>query len=352
MQNRNQEQERGQSQQNKGGRNLIIVKTKTRLERLTENFNTVGQAMFQIKQQRANFFGSAKNVKFKKSKERVKDMVGSGEVADYQQEDKKYKASLDEVQNRLSRLVKVKVIDRSFLPSFLFTPNDIVVVIGQDGLVANTAKYVTDIPIIGVNPEPERFDGVLLPFDVNNYERIVERVLAGQEQVVNVTMAEAATNDGQRLLAFNDLFIGPSSHSSAKYQITHNGYTENHSSSGMIVSTGAGSTGWLSSFFNMVGGIQGLDSSHQASTESSGFKLAWDARKLVFVVREPFRSRTSQTAITAGYVSEDNELMLESLMSENGIIFSDGIQTDFLNFNSGTMLTVGIAKEKAVLVTG
>ncbi|MGB0522701.1 MAG: sugar kinase [Flammeovirgaceae bacterium] len=358
-----EDQIQNQDSPRSGSRNLIIVKTKTRLEKLTESFNTVGQAMFNIKQQRANFFGSAKNMKFKKAKERTKGMLGAGDVEDYKKEDRQYKASLDDIQKRLSRLVKVKVIDRSFLPSFLFTPDDIVVVIGQDGLVANTAKYVTDIPIIGVNPEPERFDGVLLPFNVDNYEHAVEQVLLGNYRSLQVTMAEASTNDGQRLLAFNDLFIGPSSHSSAKYQITHNGYTENHSSSGLIVSTGAGSTGWLSSLFNMAHGINSLNqlpsfddvSAYAEAVEenvanSPTFTLPWDTNQLIFVVREPFLSRTSQISLSAGYVSSGNELVLESLMSENGVVFSDGIQHDFLHFNSGTILTVGIAKERAELV--
>ena len=87
-----------------------------------------------------------------------------------------------------------------------------------------------------------------------------------------------------------------------------------------------------------------------AYAERSRFSMPWDTQKLVFVVREPFQSRTSQTNLTAGYVSADNELVLESLMSENGIVFSDGIQNDFLNFNSGTILTIGVAKEKADLV--
>ena len=39
-----------------------------------------------------------------------------------------------------------------------------VVTLGQDGLVANTAKYVGAQPIVAVNPEPGRFDGILLPF--------------------------------------------------------------------------------------------------------------------------------------------------------------------------------------------
>ena len=56
----------------------------------------------------------------------------------------------------------IQVIDRQYLPTIDFDMCTVVVVIGQDGLVANTAKYVGDVPIIGVNPDPDRFDGVLL----------------------------------------------------------------------------------------------------------------------------------------------------------------------------------------------
>ena len=83
----------------------------------------------------------------------------------------------------------------------------------------------------------------------------IERVLAGKYNYEMVTMAETELNDGQKLLAFNDFFIGPSSHTSARYEITFDGHSENHSSSGIIVSTGAGSTGWLSSLFNMANSI-------------------------------------------------------------------------------------------------
>jgi hypothetical protein len=65
-------------------------------------------------------------------------------------------------------------------------------------------------------------------------------------------------NDGQRLLAFNDLFIGASSHISARYKISFNQNSEEHSSSGLIVSTPAGSTGWLSSIFNMAYGVTSM----------------------------------------------------------------------------------------------
>lgn len=53
------------------------------------------------------------------------------------------------------------MIDRSLLPNFLFGDDDIVVAIGQDGLVANTLKYLTEQVLIGVNPDPHRWDGIL-----------------------------------------------------------------------------------------------------------------------------------------------------------------------------------------------
>jgi hypothetical protein len=37
-------------------------------------------------------------------------------------------------------------------------------------------------------------------------------------------------------------------------------------------------------------------------------------------------------------------------MAENGIIFSDGIEGDFLEFNAGTRATIGIAKRQGLLV--
>ena len=43
-------------------------------------------------------------------------------------------------------------------------------------------------------------------------------------------------------------------------------------------------------------------------------------------------------------------LILESQMAENGVIFSDGIEKDFLEFNSGTQVVIGIAEKKGMLV--
>lgn len=329
--------------------NAIIVRSRTRLEQLTERFNTMEQAKFYITQSKKafNFKKASKAAPMMQAATNVPDQSEEDDFKMYDDEHNKFYESFDILQGNLSKFLKFKVVEQDFLPNYIFSENDMVVVIGQDGLVANTAKYVHNIPIVAVNPAPDKYDGVLLPFNRNSVLSAVESVLSGNYNYEEVTMAEVELNDGQKLLAFNDFFIGPSSHTSARYEITFGGYSENHSSSGIIVSTGAGSTGWLSSLFNMAnsihqtfGNVQPLPYQPIAKTEE----------KLVFVVREPFLSKTSQINLTSGIIRRGDELVLESHMPQNGIIFSDGIQSDFLKFNSGAIATIRIADAKAELV--
>lgn len=298
----------------------IIVRNNTRLETLIEQFNTKAQAKFYIERQGGNF-------------------------DDYEREHDVFYDSLTSLQTQLSKTLKNKILDRKYLPSFLFSDRNLVIVIGQDGLVANTAKYTKGCPIVAVNPDKDRYDGVLLPFDSGSFMHAVDNALSNKNKNKIVRFAEARLNDGQRLLAFNDIFIGASSHVSARYNISYNQEVEEHSSSGIIVSTRAGSTGWLSSIFNMAYGVAGMFENNLVPKRPT---LTDD--QLLFAVREPFQSIRTQTSISAGIINEQRMLTIESLMPANGVIFSDGIEKDFLKFNSGTIATIGVAKETANLI--
>lgn len=298
----------------------IIVKNKTRLELLVERFNTKAQAKFYIER-------------------------SGGDFEDYESEHETFQDSLNTLQAQLSKVIKHKIVERDFVSSFIFSENNLIVVIGQDGLVANTAKYSKGLPIVAVNPDKNRYDGVLLPFDTTNFISGVENVIANDFQFKTMRLAEAKLNDGQRLLAFNDLFIGASSHISAKYKITYNNHSEDQSSSGLIVSTSAGSTGWLSSIFNMAYGVTNLI---EKDLKPKHPKLK--EKELLFAVREPFLSIRSQVGISAGIIRNNDSLKVESLMPTNGVIFSDGVESDFLKFNSGSIVTIGIAQESARIV--
>jgi len=315
---------------------IILVTRKTRLEGLVERFNTRAQARFYINQ-------SAKQ---------------QGHTDDafsfYEREHNTYYAAVETLHRALEPLAKVQSLERSFLPNFLFASTDLIITIGIDGLVVNTAKYLNGQPIIAVNPDPAHVDGILLPFNVTTAPAAARQLLSGAGRVTPITMAEAKLNDGQTLLAFNDLFVGVRTHVSARYRIQWGKQAENHSSSGLIVSTGAGSTGWLSSMFNMANGMVkafGDSSGSEHPSTVAAPRLGWDTDRLLFIVREPFVSKTSGAGIVCGAITSQTPLILES-QTEGGVIFSDGVEADYLQFNSGAIATIGIAAKKTNLVVG
>jgi NAD kinase len=302
---------------------LVIVTRKTRLQELIARFNTRSQAKFYIEH-------------------------AGGDFSDYEREDQSYARAFELVQQSLDFAIPQQIVDRSLVPTFQFQKEDLVVTLGQDGLVANTAKYVGAQPIVAVNPEPDRFDGILLPFLPDGARAAVANALEGKCAIREITLAQVKLNDGQRLLAFNDLFIGAHSHVSALYRISCGKRSETQSSSGVLVSTGAGSTGWVSSVFNMAAGVAAFC----GGTPGKSIRIPWEDRRLLYVVREPFLSRHSQAGIVAGLLQSGEELLLESLMPSGGVIFSDGMEADFLQFNSGAIAHIRAAEQRARLVVG
>lgn len=303
---------------------IVLVRRKTRLEELIERFNTPGQAQFYL------------------------EHLG-GDFGLYEREHAAYQAALRTLRLSLARLGRLHEIERGFLPTYTFSPTDLVVTVGPDGLVVNTAKYLDSQPIVAVNPDPQHIDGVLLPFQPDQAAGAVQAAWSGQARLRQISMAQASLNDGQSLLAFNDLFIGARSHVSARYSLESGPRRERQSSSGIIVSTGAGSTGWLSSLFHMTNGML---AGFGPAVRLEQPRLDWEAEQLIFVVREPFASKTSQTGLVCGPITPEAPLIVRSEMAEGGVIFSDGVEADYLAFNAGVSAVISLAQKKTCLVVG
>jgi NAD kinase len=305
---------------------LVVITRKTALEELVERFNTRDQARFYIEHMGGNF-------------------------QDYQGAHDAYHAAIGLLREGIPRGVRSQWIERAFLPTFTFGESDVAVVLGQDGLVVNTAKYLDGQPVVALNPDRERIDGVLLPFDVRDANRAIALALSGEPAWCEVTMAQAELNDGQRLLAVNDLFIGARTHVSARYRLRYKGREEDQSSSGLIVSTGAGSTGWHRSILTGAAGVvQFYADLPKVRKVRDGYRFDWEARRLVFSVREPFVSKTSSADIVHGTITQDKPLEIISHMPQNGVIFSDGVEEDRLDFNSGAIARIGLADRTLRLV--
>lgn len=304
-------------------RKIVLVTRRTRLEELVARHHTLAQARFYLEHLGADF-------------------------SDYLAENAAYSSALQRTVQALQDAGRYQIVDRAFLPNFVFAPQDIVVALGQDGLVANVMKYLDGQPLIGVNPEPARWDGVLLPFGPDDLAALLPEVRRDLRPAKSITLAEARLSDGQRLRAANDLFIGPRTHTSALYEIEHEGRREFQSSSGLIVATGLGSTAWLKS---IVTGSIGIARSVRDIPLSAAYEAQpWDVARLTFAVREPFPSRSSTSEIVFGHVRAEAPLRLRSRMPDNGVIFSDGMEADYLRFTAGMEATITVASARGLLV--
>ncbi|HEY0639276.1 MAG TPA: hypothetical protein VGD67_16620 [Pseudonocardiaceae bacterium] len=223
-------------------------------------------------------------------------------------------------------------VERADLARFPFAPEDTVVVVGRDGLVANVAKYVRGQRVVGVDPEPGRNPGVLVPHRAAD----VAALLTGPSAAVGLTMVRAVADDGQELVALNEIYLGDRGHQSARYLITTpDGRRERQSSSGLIVATGTGATGWCAS-------VAGERASAPPLPDRAEAALAW-------FVREAWPSPSTGVTLTAGRVDGSAELTVVC-QSERTVLFGDGVEDDRVPLSWGQQVTVGVADRRLHLV--
>ncbi|HBC75553.1 MAG TPA: hypothetical protein DC017_12015 [Candidatus Wallbacteria bacterium] len=349
---------------------IVVITKKTPLEELIERFNTLSQAKFYIEHSGQSF-------------------------AEYEAYHDAYQKSLAKLRQSIPVEMKTQFVERGFLTNFLFGDKDLVITLGPDGLVVNTAKYLNGQFIMAVNPDSSRIDGILVPFLIDNIAIRLETVLGGEFRHEDISMAKVKLDNGQTLYAVNDFFVGPKSHTCLRYTIKHAGRSEEQMSSGLIISTGAGSTGW---FRAVMAGAQGVYLGFKNEIEkkfaalegkSSGAaapKTTTPARppvisassrpdpypeelrnappaklsaltrfdrssdELVFMVREPFESKTSKADMIFGKITPREPLTIVSHTPSGGVIFSDGIESDYLEFNSGRTAVITIAEKKVKLI--
>jgi NAD kinase len=267
-------------------------------------------------------------------------MNEEGESYDnYEDEEENLRKVVDTVSQLCGELGPVLTIERGLLPGTPLLHNDRIICIGQDGLVANTLRYAKDIPIYGVNPDPKRYEGVLLKFStdsIKDYLSLNNKSNKGPAYQ-KLTLGECKISTGASFIAANDFFVGKRDHSSALYRLEFDKQSERQSSSGIIVSTPMGATGWQRSV------VQGAVSILKSI---GGFKKGvkfnpplLDKPSLRFWVREPWPSLQSQANLVCGSIGASNPFVVVSEMGEGGVIFADGITQDAYSFPAGARAT-------------
>ncbi|GAA3240550.1 hypothetical protein [Actinocorallia longicatena] len=225
-------------------------------------------------------------------------------------------------------------VERGDLDRFLFAPDDLVVAVGQDGLVANVAKYLDGQPVIGINPDPARNPGVLVPHAAGGAAALLQAAARGGVDCEERVMVTATADDGRSLTALNEIYFGSPTHQSARYRL-ESPVTERQSSSGVLVGTGTGATGWCRSAW--LERRSGLDL--PGPTE----------RRLTWFVREAWPSPATGATSTEGVLTPGTPLTL-TCETDGLVAFGDGVESDRLTLSWGQRLTVDLAARSLRLV--
>ncbi|MGN9820722.1 hypothetical protein ACTMUQ_35965 [Streptomyces sp. SD11] len=311
---------------------IVLVHRTTEYEELVAHHGTHGQAAF--------FLSS-----------RGRDIE---EVAERH---RRTRRALSDVTAAIPLTWRQSRVERADLDRFLFAPEDVVVVVGQDGLVANAAKYLTGQPVVGIDAEPGRNPGVLVRHRPADAARLLPAAPAAGTGAEELTMVEAVADDTQRLLALNEIYLGAAGHQTARYRLGVEeggastggagivegggasaggaGVVEAQASSGVLVGTGTGATGWIRSVWQERGNPLPLP----RPTED----------RLVWCVREAWPSPTTGTSQVAGQLSATSHLTLTA-ESERLIAFGDGMEGDALELTWGQSVRVGVCGRRLRLV--
>ncbi|MGO4246436.1 hypothetical protein AB4Y87_04415 [Paenarthrobacter sp. RAF54_2] len=294
---------------------VVFVHRRTELQELLDRHATRGQAEF-----------------FLRTRGRT--------IQDVQDRHDRLTAALATVRAAVPAEWRQAEVERADLSRFLLTSEDIIAVVGQDGLVANVAKYLKGQPVIGIDPEPGANPGILVRHTPSAAATLLGSGDIARLHCQNLTTVTATLDDGQQLSALNEVFIGHASHQSAKYSITAPsftnavGQTERHSSSGLIVSTGTGATGWCASIALERGG--------RALPAPTDPRLAW-------FVREAWPSPVTGASLTEGLL-EAGEVLRITVASDQLVVFGDGMEDDRLTASWGQEIIVQLGQRPLRLV--
>ena len=197
------------------------------------------------------------------------------------------------LRNQVHRL---REVDRKF---------HLVVSVGGDGTLLDSSHHVRQIPILGVNSDPQRSVARFSGCDLKSFPRILGDYLEGKLKPSFVHRLEFSINGKKsQWLVLNDLLVCTLSPAgTSRYVLKVGSRMEEQMSSGVWISTAAGSSAAIYS--------------------AGGRLLPVSSRRFQFVVREAYQRKFGPRRLLKGELGPGQALEVVSYMKE-GRLFMDG----------------------------
>jgi len=234
----------------------------------------------------------------------------------------KHLATLDNVEDILKEkeieFYSVEVKDLQFS---CFKDKDLIITIGGDGTFIAASSFTKNQKILGINSEPEQSEGFLTSIKENELEKLKE-ILDGKYKIIKRQRIQVKRNNILLpKLALNDVYLGSSSQfHTSRYIINYKENKEEQRSSGILISTGSGSTAWYKS--------------------AGGNPFSFEEEKLKFLIREPYSGNLYKPTILNGEINENESLKIQGKRNNGGILALDSCFT--YRFNNKDKVEISI----------
>lgn len=233
---------------------------------------------------------------------RRKGNIGAAEIKRFRKMHEIHYASLNAVEEAIKEKgISCKRVCRG--RRFDIGPHDFMVTVGGDGTFLEAARSIKNQIILGVNSDPSWSVGRFCFANAQTFPSILEALLKGRQNVRQFPRLDLRVA-GKRFNVLNDvLFSHRNPAAMSRYSLTVDDIQEEQKSSGVWVSTAAGSSGAIKS--------------------AGGKKFFPTKKNMQYRPRELYAIKGKPYQLKGGVLDAAGSISIESIMRE-GCVFVDG----------------------------
>ncbi len=245
---------------------------------------------------------------------------------------KEQKLALATVKNALEKhKLGYEISNRNSLDKSQFKGRDMIIAIGGDGTFLRAAQFIGTELLFGVNSDVKDKEGFFMKSNRADFEGKLNRIISGRAEIKKLPRLEAHINSRRvGTLALNEFFIGQKrAYNAAKYAIQLGGKKEMQKSSGVLVTTPAGSYAWAKSCCSRT--------------------MPLNSKDYQFVVREPYEGTLFKNyRLKHGTLRKSDKIAIISQML-GGVLVADSVSREY-NLKCGDKITVRLSSQPLSII--